>query len=48
MCNDRILNAGLPAAHAQFDRFDSDEDADGPIEDEEKKTPYVYTASKGL
>ena len=32
MCNHRVLNPGLPAA--QFDSFDSDEDADDPIEDE--------------
>ncbi len=32
MCNHRVLNPGLPAA--QFDSFDSDEDAADPIEDE--------------
>ncbi len=37
MCNDRVLgNLGLPAA--QFDSFDSDEDADDPIEDEHHVT----------
>ncbi len=30
MCNHRVLNPGLPAA--QFDSFDSDEDADDPID----------------
>ncbi len=32
MSNHRVLTPGLPAA--QFDSFDSDEDADDPIEDE--------------
>ncbi len=44
MCNDRVLNPGLPAA--QFDSFDSDEDADDPIEDEHHVifacSGYVY------
>ncbi len=44
MCNHRVLNPGLPAA--QFDSFDSDEDADDPIEDEHHVifacSGYVY------
>ncbi len=32
MCNHRVLNPGLPAD--QFDSFDSDEDAEDPIENE--------------
>ena len=46
MCNHRVLNPGLPAA--QFDSFDSDEDADidEPIEDEHHVifacSGYVY------
>ena len=44
MCNHRVLNLGLPAA--QFDSFDSDEDADDPIEDEHHVifacSGYVY------
>ncbi len=44
MCNHRVLNPGLPAA--QFNSFDSDEDADDPIEDEHHVTfacsGYVY------
>ena len=44
MCNYRVLNPGLPAA--QFDSFDSDEDADDPIEDEHHVifacSGYVY------
>ncbi len=41
MCNHRVLNPGLPAA--QFVSFDSDEDADDPIEDE----PHVIFACSG-
>ncbi len=32
MCNHRVVNPGIPTA--QFDSFDSDEDAPDPIEDE--------------
>ena len=44
MRNHRVLNPGLPAA--QFDSFDSDEDADDPIEDDHHVvfacSGYVY------
>ena len=44
LCNYRVVNPGLDAA--QFDSFDSDDEADDPIEDEHHAifacSGYVY------